>query len=106
MKGLAPLFLGIFGVRLFVAQIDRYSNWQSASHQSDEEGTTFIRPQSGMFERGAHVYADGCIYCHSSSPRDYAAPTSNENGEIVAAPRDYIFEQPVFLGKCAWAGTS
>src|SRR6266576_3415673 len=70
MKGLAPLFLGIFGTFAFSwGGLTVIPNWQIGhlNPQSDEEGTDiYPQPQSGMFDRGA---------------------------------RDYIFEQPVFLGK-------
>src|SRR5439155_14761144 len=71
--------------------------------QSDEEGTDiYPMPQSGMVERGARVYAaNGCIYSHSQQVRaDYAgADIERKWGERRSAPRDYIFERPVFLGK-------
>src|SRR5258707_12645660 len=59
-------------------------------------------PQSGMVARGVRVYAaNGCIYCHSQQVRaDYAADDIERRwGERRSAPRDYIFERPVFLGK-------
>jgi hypothetical protein len=59
-------------------------------------------PQSGMFERGARVYAaNGCIYCHSQQVRaEYAGDDIERKwGNRRSAPRDYIFERPVFLGK-------
>ncbi len=59
-------------------------------------------PQSGMFERGARVYAaNGCVYCHSQQVRaDYAADDIERKwGDRRSAPRDYIFDRPVFLGK-------
>src|SRR5207237_8189090 len=80
-------------------------NWQIGhlNPQSDEEGTDiYPQPQSGMFERGAHVYAaNGCIYCHTQQVRpDYAAADIERGwGNRRSAPRDYIFERPVFLGK-------
>src|SRR5262249_36067943 len=71
--------------------------------QSDEEGTDiYPMPQSGMFERGARVYAsNGCVYCHSQQVRaDYAgADIERKWGDRRSAPRDYIFQQSVFLGK-------
>src|SRR5207248_6028550 len=71
--------------------------------QYDEEGTDiYPQPQSGMFERGARVYAaNGCVYCHSEQVRaDYAAADIERKwGDRRSAPRDYIFERPVFLGK-------
>jgi cbb3-type cytochrome oxidase cytochrome c subunit len=106
MKGLAPLFLGIFGTFAFSwIGLTVVPNWQIGhlNPQSDEEGTDiYPQPQSGMFERGAHVYAaNGCIYCHSQQVRaDYAAADIEcKWGNRRSAPRDYIFERPVFLGK-------
>jgi len=106
MKGLAPLFFGIFGTFAFSwLGLTVIPNWQIGhlNPQSDEEGTdVYPQPQSGMFERGAHVYAaNGCIYCHSQQVRaDYAAADIERKwGNRRSAPRDYIFEQPVSLGK-------
>jgi cbb3-type cytochrome oxidase cytochrome c subunit len=106
MKGLAPLFLGIFGTFAFSwVGLTVLPNWQIGhlNPQSDEEGTDiYPQPQSGMFERGARVYAaNGCIYCHSQQVRpDYAAADIERKwGDRRSAPRDYIFERPVFLGK-------
>jgi cbb3-type cytochrome oxidase cytochrome c subunit len=106
MKGLAPLFLGIFGTFTFSwVGLTVIPNWQIGhlNPQSDEEGgDTFPMPQSGMVERGARVYAaNGCIYCHSQQVRaDYAAADIERKwGNRRSAPRDYIFERPVFLGK-------
>ena len=106
MKGLTPLVLGIFGTFAFSwLGLTVIPNWQigNLNPQSDEEGTDiYPQPQSGMFERGAHVYAaNGCIYCHSQQVRaDYAADDIERKwGNRRSAPRDYIFEQPVFLGK-------
>src|SRR6266446_6630110 len=106
MKGLAPLFLGIFGTFAFSwVGLTVIPNWQIGhlNPQSDEEGTDiYPQPQSGMFERGAHVYAaNGCIYCHSQQVRaDYAAADIERGwGNRRSAPRDYIFERSVFLGK-------
>src|SRR5215468_5896490 len=106
MKGLAPLFLGIFGTLAFSwVGLTVIPNWQIGhlNPQSDEEGTDiYPQPQSGMFERGARVYAaNGCIYCHSQQVRaDYAAADIDRKwGDRRSAPRDYIFDRPVFLGK-------
>src|SRR5260370_36668486 len=55
-----------------------------------------------MVERGRRVYAaKGCIYCHSQQVRaDYAADDIERKwGDRRSAPRDYIFERQVFLGK-------
>jgi cbb3-type cytochrome oxidase cytochrome c subunit len=106
MKGLAPLFLGIFGTFAFSwIGLTVIPTWQIGhlNPESDEEGTDiYPRPQSGMFERGARVYAaNGCVYCHSQQVRaDYAADDIERKwGDRRSAPRDYIFDQPVFLGK-------
>jgi cbb3-type cytochrome oxidase cytochrome c subunit len=106
MKGLAPLFLGIFGTFAFSwVGLTVIPNWQIGhlNPQSDEEGTDiYPMPQSGMVARGARVYAaNGCIYCHSQQVRaDYAADDIERKwGDRRSAPRDYIFDRPVFLGK-------
>jgi cbb3-type cytochrome oxidase cytochrome c subunit len=106
MKGLAPLFLGIFGTFAFSwVGLTVIPNWQIGhlNPQSDEEGTDiYPMPQSGMVTRGARVYAaNGCNYCHSEQVRaDYAgADIERKWGDRRSAPRDYIFERPVFLGK-------
>jgi cbb3-type cytochrome oxidase cytochrome c subunit len=106
MKGLAPLFLGIFGTFAFSwVGLTVIPNWQIGhlNPQSDEEGTdVYPMPQSGMVQHGARVYAaNGCIYCHSEQVRaDYAgADVERKWGDRRSAPRDYIFERPVLLGK-------
>jgi cbb3-type cytochrome oxidase cytochrome c subunit len=106
MKGLAPLFLGIFGTFAFSwVGLTVIPNWQIGhlNPQSDEEGTDhYPMPQSGMVVRGARVYAaNGCVYCHSQQVRaDYSgADIERKWGDRRSAPRDYIFERPVFLGK-------
>lgn len=106
MKGLVPLFLGIFGTFAFSwVGLTVIPNWQIGhlNPQSDEEGTDiYPMPQSGMVTRGAHVYAaNGCIYCHSEQVRSAYAGADIERkwGDRRSAPRDYIFDRPVFLGK-------
>ena len=106
MKGLAPLFLGIFGTFAFSwVGLTLIPNWQIGhlNPESDEEGTDiYPQPQSGMFQHGERVYAaNGCVYCHSQQVRpDYVAnDTERKWGNRRSAPRDYIFERPVFLGK-------
>jgi cbb3-type cytochrome oxidase cytochrome c subunit len=106
MKGLAPLFLGIFGTFAFSwVGLTVIPNWQIGhlNPQSDEEGTDiYPMPQSGMVTRGARVYAaNGCNYCHSQQVRaEYAgADIERKWGDRRSAPRDYIFERPVLLGK-------
>ena len=106
MKGLAPLFLGIFGTFAFSwVGLTVIPNWQigALNPQSDEEGTDiYPLPQSGMVTRGARVYAaNGCVYCHTEQVRaEYAgADIERKWGDRRSAPRDYIFKRPVLLGK-------
>jgi cbb3-type cytochrome oxidase cytochrome c subunit len=106
MKGLAPLFLGIFGTFAFSwAGLTLIPNDQIGhlDPQSDEEGTDiYPLPKSGMADRGRKIYAaNGCVYCHSQQVRaDYAASDIERKwGTRRSAPRDYIFERPALLGK-------
>ena len=106
MKGLTPLFLGIFGTFAFSwIGLTVIPTWQIGhlNPESDEEGTDiYPRPQSGMYDRGARIYAaNGCVYCHSQQVRaDYIADDIERKwGNRRSAPRDYIFDRPVFLGK-------
>ena len=106
MKGLAPLFLGIFGTFAFSwVGLTVIPNWQIGhlNPEADEEGTDiYPQTQSGMFQHGERVYAaNGCVYCHSQQVRpDYVANDIERKwGNRRSAPRDYIFERPVFLGK-------
>lgn len=106
MKGLLSLFIGLFGTFAFSwLGLTVIPNLQigSLDPQSDEEGTdVYPLPKSGMVERGRRIYAaNGCIYCHSQQIRpDYAAYDIDRKwGERRSAPRDYIFDRPVQLGK-------
>src|SRR6202047_4549455 len=116
MKGFVPLVLGIFGTFTFSwVGLILIPNLQIGhlDPQSDEEGTDiYPMPQSGMVERGRHIYAaNGCVYCHSEQLRaEYAAADLDRErewgpqprpkwGQRRSAPRDYIFSRPVLLGK-------
>jgi len=106
MKGLQPLFLGIFGIFAFSwLGMTVVPNFQigSLNPQSDEEGTDiYPQPPSGMVTHGAQVYAaNGCFYCHSQQVRPEYGGSDIERkwGDRRSAPRDYIFEPVVFLGK-------
>jgi len=106
MKGLAPLFLGIFGTFLFSwTGLTLIPNFQIGhlEPQADEEQTDIYPvPKSGMAERGRKIYAaNGCVYCHSQQVRaDYAASDIDRKwGTRRSAPRDYIFDRPALLGK-------
>jgi cytochrome c oxidase cbb3-type subunit II len=114
MKGLLPLFCGLFATFAFSwVGLALVPNFQIGhlDPQTDEEGTDiYPLPQSGMAERGRRVYtANGCFYCHSQQLRpEYAASdldrTRDRNKNVKwgvrrSAPRDYVFDRPAFLGK-------
>lgn len=106
MKGLQPLFLGIFGIFTFSwLGMTVVPNLQigSLDPQSDEEGTDiYPMPPSGMALRGAEVYAaNGCVYCHTQQVRpEYGGSDLDRKwGDRRSAPRDYIFQPIVLLGK-------
>src|SRR2546429_2595442 len=114
MKGFTPLVLGVLATLAFSWLGLAYIPDLQIGHldpQSDEEGTDiYPMPQSGMVERGRRVFAaNGCFYCHSQQLRaDYAAEDIDRNrdyaheakwGQRRSAPRDYVFDRPVLLGK-------
>jgi cytochrome c oxidase cbb3-type subunit 2 len=106
MKGLVPLFIGLFGTFAFSwVGLTMIPNLQigALNPQMDEDATdVYPAPPSGMATRGRQVYAaNGCVYCHSQQIRpDYAASDIDRKwGTRRSAPRDYIFDRPVQLGK-------
>jgi cbb3-type cytochrome oxidase cytochrome c subunit len=106
MKGFQPLFLGIFGIFAFSwLGMTVVPNLQigGLDPQSDEEGTDiYPMPGSGMALRGAQVYAEnGCVYCHTQQVRPEYGGADLERGwgQRRSAPRDYIFQPVVMLGK-------
>jgi len=106
MKGITALFLGIFGTFAFSwAGLVLIPNYQIGhlDPQVDEEGNDpYPMPKSGMADRGRQIYAaNGCVYCHSQQVRaDYASSDIERKwGDRRSAPRDYLFERPVVLGK-------
>jgi cbb3-type cytochrome oxidase cytochrome c subunit len=106
MKGLISLFLGIFGTFAFSwIGLIFIPNLQIGhlDPQMEEDGTdVYPAPRSGMAERGRRIYvANGCNYCHTQQVRaDYAGSDLERKwGERRSAPRDYIFDRPVLLGK-------
>jgi len=106
MKGLVPLFLGIFGTFAFSwAGLTMIPNAQigQLDPQVDEDGNDpYPAPKSGMADRGRRIYAaNGCVYCHSQQVRpDYGGSDLERKwGERRSAPRDYLFERPALLGK-------
>src|SRR4051794_22095754 len=107
MKGLASLFLGIFGTFAFSwvgMVLIPNSQIGHLSPQADEEGTDiYPMPPSGMVQRGRQIYAaNGCVYCHSAQLRpDYVSADLDRDrdhgdhikwGQRRSAPRDYIFD--------------
>jgi len=119
MKGLIPLFLGLFGTFTFSwIGLTVIPNHQigALNPQMDEEGTDiYPMPQSGMVQQGRQVYAaNGCIYCHSRQLRpDYVSSDLDRERDAAAespsprpkwgvrrsAPRDYVFDRPLLLGE-------
>jgi hypothetical protein len=106
MRGFLPLFLGITGTFLFSwVGLTMVPNAQIGhlEPQADEEGTdVYPISRNGMAEQGRKIYvANGCVYCHSQQVRaDYAASDIDRKwGERRSAPRDYIYDRPVLLGK-------
>lgn len=106
MKGIVSLFLGIFGTFAFSwAGLILIPNYQIGhlDPQVDEDGNDpYPAPKSGMADRGRRIYAaNGCAYCHSQQVRaDYAGSDIERKwGVRRSAPRDYLFERPVALGK-------
>lgn len=106
MKRITSLFLGIFGTFAFSwAGLVLVPNYQIGhlDPQVDEDGNDpYPAPKSGMADRGRRIYAaNGCVYCHSQQVRaDYAASDIDRKwGTRRSAPRDYLFERPVVLGK-------
>jgi cytochrome c oxidase cbb3-type subunit 2 len=106
MKGFFPLLIGLFGTFAFSwVGLTMIPNLQigALNPQMDEDATdVYPAPPSGMVSRGQKVYAaNGCVYCHTQQVRaDYAgADIDRKWGTRRSAPRDYIFDRPVQLGK-------
>jgi cbb3-type cytochrome oxidase cytochrome c subunit len=117
MKGLIPLFLGLFGTFAFSwVGLTVIPNLQigalSPQVSPDDENDVYPVPQSGMVQLGRQVYAaNGCVYCHTRQLRPYyasadldrerdAAPSPRPKwGGRRSAPRDYVFDRPVLLGE-------
>ena len=106
MKRITSLFLGIFGTFAFswagLVLIPNYQIGHLDPQVDDDGNDPYPAPKSGMADRGRRIYAaNGCAYCHSQQVRaDYAAPDIERKwGVRRSAPRDYLFEHPVVLGK-------
>ncbi len=102
-----PLFAGVIGsfaLSAFTLVIVPKAQIGALQPQTtlDEGKITDIYPieNAGMI-KGREVYAaNGCIYCHSQQVRDVQNGTDIERGwgERRTVARDYLFEQPPFLG--------
>ena len=107
MKGLAPLFLGIFGTFAFSwAGLALIPNAQIGhlDPQMDEEGTdVYPAPKSGMAERGRQVYIGERLRLlpQPAGARRITPASDIERkwGDRRSAPRDYIFDRPALLGR-------
>ncbi len=117
MKGLLPLFLGLFGTFAFSwLGLTVVPNHQigalNPQSNPDDENDIYPMPQSGMVQRGREIYAaNGCIYCHSRQlrpdylsadldrERDAGASPRPKWGTRRSAPRDYVFDRPLLLGE-------
>lgn len=103
-----PLFAGVIGsFALSVAAIVLMPKGQIGALQpqitEDEGKITDIFPieNRGIAAKGREVYAsNGCYYCHSQQVRDPQNGTDLDRGwgERRTVARDYIFEEPPFLG--------
>jgi cbb3-type cytochrome oxidase cytochrome c subunit len=114
MKGIVPLFLGVFGTFAFswmgLVLIPNFQIGHLDPQMDEEQTDIYPMPKSGMADRGRRIYAaNGCAYCHSQQIRaDYAASDLERTRDLDgkpkwaqrrSAPRDYLFERPVLLGK-------
>lgn len=117
MRGLMPLFLGLFGTFAFSwFGLTVVPNMQigalNPQISADDENDIYPMPQSGMVQHGREIYAaNGCIYCHSRQLRaDYASSDLDRErdagssprpkwGSRRSAPRDYVFDRPLLLGE-------
>ena len=78
-------------------------NWQfrGLGPIEDDGGTKHPTPAFGAALLGRQVYADlGCIYCHSQQVRaaDFGADIERGWGTRRSVARDYIFDNPPFMG--------
>lgn len=78
-------------------------NWQfrGLSPVEDDSGIKHPTAPFGQAFLGRQVYADlGCIYCHSQQVRagDFGADIQRGWGTRRSVARDYIFDNPPFMG--------
>jgi cytochrome c oxidase cbb3-type subunit 2 len=107
MSRSTTLFAGLFGsfvVSCFVMVLAPQAQISTLgpTYTKDEDKYTDIYPvKNPSIEKGRAVYAsEGCIYCHSQQVRDLQNGTDLDRGwgKRRTVARDYIFENPPFLG--------
>jgi len=106
MNRMPLLFIGIFltfasaWIGLVAYPYAALGNLQPLEEQ--DTGDIFPPPLSGMAIAGQKVYASaGCVYCHTQQVRQPYITTSDLErgwGTRPTVARDYIREQPAFLG--------
>ena len=105
MKKITGLFFGafaLFGISWLGLVAYPYLTF-AGLRQSKDEATGALAPQGnpGTATQGARVYAaNGCFYCHSQYIRekDEGNDIDRKWGTRRTVPRDYMFDQEVFLG--------
>ena len=97
MKGIIPLFLGIFGTFAFswagLILIPNYQIGHLEPQMEEDETDPYPIPKSGMADRGRQIYAaNGCVIATASKFAPIMPlPISSENGVSAAARREIIF---------------
>ena len=75
--------------------------WRELKAHKDDMGNEFPVEPYGAQKAGRRVYADlGCIYCHSQQvrPASFGADIDRGWGTRRSVARDYIYDNPPFLG--------
>ncbi len=105
MNKLTTLFAGIFGCFAFawvgMVLIPNEDLGHLAPVIQEDTGSSVPKADSGLIERGRRIYAaNGCVYCHSQQirPSDIEEGHNRGWGPRRTVPRDYLYENPPFLG--------
>ena len=75
--------------------------WRDLKAHKDDLGNDYPYEPYGAQKVGRRVYADlGCIYCHSQQvrPANFGADIDRGWGTRRSVARDYIYDNPPFLG--------